>query len=234
MPKPFFRISKPSRYSSLLLAALLVGLVAAGAVYWTFTSVYDPVPVVVAARDLEAGKQIGSADVKVSHVSRRDAHPKALKDLKEVVGTYTRVPLTEGEVVLSGKIIRNPEQMIGIYGILGENDTIITLKSSQVSWPKVLRGGDLVSVVAVYPEGVREVTKRARVVNMNEVTPIIGELKNVAQGQAANSSELLLALSREEAKKVLGAVVSAKAVYLLPEHPGTGEVNQNATERKSG
>jgi Flp pilus assembly protein CpaB len=206
---------------------MLVGLVAAGAVYWTFSSVYQPVPVVVAAKDLEAGKQIGSGDVKVVSVSRRDAHPKALRDLRQAVGAYTRMPLVAGEPVLAEKIIRNPEQMAGVYGVMGPEDTLISLKSTQVSWPKVLRDGDVVSVVAVYPEeGVREVARGARVVSASRTAPIVGDLKNVSQGEPSGTSEIMLALPREEAKSVLGAVATAKAVYLLPEAPKAGEVSK--------
>ncbi|WP_258359096.1 type II secretion system F family protein [Moorella sulfitireducens] len=49
----------------LLLIALLTGLLAAAGVYWAFAGVYQPVEVVVAARNVEPLKQIGPADVKV-------------------------------------------------------------------------------------------------------------------------------------------------------------------------
>ncbi|KYH30753.1 SAF domain-containing protein [Neomoorella mulderi] len=204
----------------LLLIALLTGILAAAGVYWAFAGVYQPAEVVVAARNVEALKQIGPADVKVITVSKRDRHPRALTQVSQAVGSYTRMPLVAGEALFPEKLVRDPGQVVEAYGAMKEDETLITLKSSQVSWPDILQDDDTVSVVAVFPDRVEEVAGKARVVHNSKPLPILGELQSAREAEARPTSEITLLLSREDAKKVLLATVAAKMVYLFPESPG--------------
>ncbi|MCG0278219.1 MAG: SAF domain-containing protein [Thermanaeromonas sp.] len=203
----------------LLLIALLTGILAAAGVYTAFASVYQPAQVVVAARNVEPLKKIGPGDVKVITISKRDLHPRALTQLGQAIGAYTKMPLVEGEVLFPEKLVRDPSQAVEAYGTMKPDETLITLKSSQVNWPDILRDGDFVSALAVYPDKVEEVATHARVVHNSKPLPILGELQSAREAEARPTSEITLLLNREEAKKILMATVSAKLVYLLPQSP---------------
>ena len=58
-----------------------------------------PVPVVVAARDVEAGKEIGRSDLAVREVPERFAPPDALAAASEAVGAAPVSPLARGAYV---------------------------------------------------------------------------------------------------------------------------------------
>lgn len=219
MFKLSFNPFKKSPAGPLLFIALLTGILAAAGVYAVFSSVYQPAQVVVAARNVEPLKKIGPGDVKVVTISKRDLHPRAMTQLGQAIGAYTRIPLVEGEALFPEKLIRDPGQAVEVYGTMKPDQTLITLKSSQVSWPDVLRDGDFVSAVAVYPDRVEEVAEGVKVVHNSKPLSVIGELQSAREAEARPTSEITLLLDRESAKRILLATVSAKLVYLLPETP---------------
>lgn len=219
MFKLSFNPFKKSPAGPLLFIALLTGILAAAGVYAVFSSVYQPAQVVVAARNVEPLKKIGPGDVKVVTISKRDLHPRAMTQLGQAIGAYARMPLVEGEALFPEKLIRDPGQAVEVYGTMKPDQTLITLKSSQVSWPDVLRDGDFVSAVAVYPDRVEEVAEGVKVVHNSKPLPVIGELQSAREAEARPTSEITLLLDRESAKRILLATVSAKLVYLLPETP---------------
>lgn len=213
--------SPKQKRGPLWLIAVLVSALAGLGVYYAFMSVYQPVEIVVAAKELKPMQKIEQADVKLQSISKRDLHPKMATSVKSVVGAYTTMPLTEGEPILSTKVVRSPGNMVETYGTLKPNETIVVLKSSQVSWPDVIREGDMVSAVAVYNDkntdrGV-DVARNIRVVSSSRPLPVVGELKSAKDAQARPTSEITLLMDREDAKKLLYATVNAKSVSLLPE-----------------
>lgn len=210
-------IAKRRGKNPFLLLAVCLSVAAGVAVYSAFASVYQPAEVVVAAKDLEALHKIEAEDVKVVQVSRRDRHPSSVSDPKSVVGAFTAAPVVAGEAILEKKIIRDPDKMLETFGSAGPNDTVLMLKSGQVSWPNTIKGGDYVSVVAVYPDRVEDLARSVRVAKSSSPLPVIGELKSAKEAEARPTSEIFLVLDREAAKKVLQATVSAKAVHILPE-----------------
>ena len=203
---------------SLLLVALALAVAAGAAVYAALNGIYQPANVVVAARNLEPLQKIEAKDVKVVQVAKRDKHPSAFSDPRQVVGAFTKMPLVAGEPVLVEKIVRNPDKMLEVYGTAGPEDTVIVLKSNQASWPETLKDGDYVSIVAAYPDRVEDLARGARVVHNPGSWSPVGEIKALKKAEAGSSGgEILLMLNREDAKKVLQAAVSAKGLHVLPE-----------------
>lgn len=212
------------RKGPLWAVAVVVSVLAGLGVYYALVGVYQPVNVVVAARDLKPMQKIGPSDVRLQAVARRDFHPKMVVSLDGAVGAYTVMPLTEGEALFSTKVIRNPGNMVEAYGTLRPNETLIMLKSGQVSWPDVIRDGDIVSAVAVYSDKnsdrAVDVAGNIRVVSSSSPLPLLGDLKSARDAQARPANEITLLMDREDAKKLLYAVVNAKSVSLLPENVG--------------
>lgn len=217
----------PGKKGPLWAVALMVSALAGLSVYYALVGVYQPVNVVVAARDLQPMQKIGPSDVRLQAIARRDYHPKMIASLDSVVGTYTGMPLAGGETLLSTKVIRSPGNMVEAYGALKPNETLIVLKSGQVSWPDVISDGDIVSAVAVYSDKnsdrALDVAGNIKVVSSNRPLPLLEDLKSARDAQARPTSEITLLLDREDAKKLLYAAVNAKSVSLLPDNPGGPE-----------
>ena len=141
-------MSKKTMRILAIAATLLSGIM----VYVLFVSVYKPVDVLVAVRDLQAVKPITEADVKVIKVSSRDKHSKRLQVRKKYRKLYCRPHLPgsagykETGNLRSGKMVTEMTTM-------GADKTIISLKQQEASWSPVLKPGDIAIVYAVDKEG---------------------------------------------------------------------------------
>jgi len=213
------QVTQKKKKGPFWLVALVLSIIAGVAVYWTFISIYKPVPVVVPATDLDQFHKIQSSDIKVVSTSRRDLHPLAFHSKDAIVNTYTRVPLYKDEPILEPKVIRNLEQMIDIKKDMGNNETIITLKQNEIRWPSVIQDGDLVSIKAVYDNEVVEITKQATIVSSNGSLPVISKLTSSAQGdvQSSTNDKITFIIDKSAANELLKAICFAKMVYMFPE-----------------
>ena len=63
-----------------------------------------PVPVLVAARELEAGRELKGGDVAIREVPDRFAPPDALAAAEEVVGAVVSVPLARGAYITAASL----------------------------------------------------------------------------------------------------------------------------------
>lgn len=70
----------------------------------------NPVSVVVAAKDLEAGSTLEAAHLKFAEIPDRYVQPYATKTPQELLGKVTMAPVAEGEQVLLNKV-RRPEDV---------------------------------------------------------------------------------------------------------------------------
>ncbi|MEX1142303.1 MAG: Flp pilus assembly protein CpaB [Thermoleophilaceae bacterium] len=96
------------RAAALLLLALACGGVAASEVGDRIDAVErqvgSPVPVVVAAHDLEPGSELRRRDLRVAHVPRRFAPPDAPTAPEQAVGLRTAGPVVAGSPITAGVV----------------------------------------------------------------------------------------------------------------------------------
>jgi pilus assembly protein CpaB len=92
----------------LLVLALACGALAASEVGDRVSEVEGrvgvPVPVVVAARDIEPGAELGRADLRLSHVPQRFAPPDAPTSPDQAVGLRTAGPVAAGSPITAGVV----------------------------------------------------------------------------------------------------------------------------------
>ncbi|NLW45245.1 MAG: hypothetical protein GXY92_08700 [Syntrophomonadaceae bacterium] len=212
-------MSKKTMRILAIAATLLSGIM----VYVLFVSVYKPVDVLVAVRDLQAVKPITEADVKVIKVSSRDKHSEAFTSPKEVIGSYTAAPIFQGQQVIKKQVTRDPGKMVTEMTTMGADKTIISLKQQEASWSPVLKPGDIATVYAVDKEGgVREVAT-GKVVNASG-SSVVQDIKSLSDAQQkAGDGSLLLTVEVLQAKAILSAIHTSAGVYVLPSHPAALE-----------
>jgi len=214
-------LPKVSLAKTKTVVILILALFAGVSVYWALMQVYQPVPVVTAARDIKEIAQLTEGDLRITEMARRDVHPRACTDPSQVMGQYTLMPITKGEVILTTKVTGDLGRLSDILN-MKKNETFLVLPAGKVTWPKFLKNNDLVTVVAFYAE-TSEVVDVAvgKVTTETKGTPVIANLQSASQGQVPQDS-LILALSIPDAHKVIEAINKASAVYLLPRHPALG------------
>lgn len=200
---------------------MALSLLAGIAVYWTFLNLYKPVPVVLAAHNIDPLKPIKETDLVVGSTAQRDRHPQAFIDPRQVVGSYSAVSIFKGQQIIAPQVVRDPGKMVVSAQKVGVDETLLSLKSQEASWPPVLRTGDLVTVVAVYPEQTVEIG--VGTVVSTSGGSVVQDIKNIRDAQSQPSgSQIIISMKFEDAKKTVEAVKTAKGVYLFPRHPGLG------------
>jgi pilus assembly protein CpaB len=92
----------------LLALALACGALAASEVGSRVSEVEGrigvPVPVVIAARDLEPGAELERADLRVEHVPQRFAPPDAPASPEQALGLHTAGPVAAGSPITAGVV----------------------------------------------------------------------------------------------------------------------------------
>lgn len=210
------------RLSAVKLVAVALSILAGAAVYYALVQLYQPVPVVVASRDIDAVKSIKGPDVVVVQVAKRDRHPKAFTDPRQVVGSYSAVAIFRGQQVIAPQVVRDPGKMVAEMLKMKADETFISLRSSEASWPAVLKSGDLVTVVGVFPDTGAQDIAVGRVVTAAG-SSVAQDIKSLREAEVAASASLItLAVKVDGAKRILDALKTAKGVYLLPRHPALG------------
>lgn len=212
-------VKPKSKNKSILLGSIVVGLIATVGIYSAVMSFIRPVDVVVAARDIDTMRKITEADVAVKKVTTRDAHPKAYHDLKNVIGTYPKMPITAGEQVLSTKLVNNPDKVIDAFETLQPDEMILELQEGKnIAFPKLLKKGDYVTFYSVEDDGTKEYGKGSKFIS-SAGPNIIHNFNNLSAGKDPTDGKIVVICTREEGKKILNATQKAKMIYVTPEHP---------------
>lgn len=108
---------------------------------------YGPLrPVVVAARAVDRGAELASADVAVKHVSAGFLPEGTFTTAKAVVGRTPVVPLLAGQTVLAGHLA--PDGLVGVTALLPAGSRAVAVPSGGASPP--VRRGDTVDVLATF------------------------------------------------------------------------------------
>lgn len=95
----------------------------------------EPVPVVVAASDVEAGVVLNSSHVTTADVPERFFQPYAVRNPHEVFGMVTVAPIAEGEQVLLNKVRRPEDVPLGstLSGLLPQGKRAVTIGVDSLS-----------------------------------------------------------------------------------------------------
>ncbi len=212
-------VNLKSKNKSILLGSIIIGFIAAVGIYSAVMSFIRPVDVVVAARDIDTMRKITEADVAVKKITARDAHPKSYHDLKNVIDTYPKMPITAGEQILSTKLVNNPDKVVDAFEALQPDEMILELQESKnVLFPKLLKKGDYVTFYSVEDDGTKEYGKGSKFIS-SAGPNIIHNFNNISAGKDPTDGKIVVICTREEGKKILNATQKAKLIYVTPEHP---------------
>ncbi|PHJ39167.1 hypothetical protein P378_05180 [Desulforamulus profundi] len=214
------KIVKPkSKNKSILLGSIIIGFIAAVGIYTAVMSFIRPVDVVVAVRDIDNLKKITEADVAIKKISARSVHPKAYHDLKNVIGTYPKMPITAGEQILSTKLVNNPDKVVDAFEALQPDEMILELQEGKnIAFPKLLKKGDYVTFYSVEDDGTKEYGKGSKFISSSGPN-IVHNFNNLSAGKDPTEGKIVVICTREEGKKILSATQKAKMIYVTPEHP---------------
>ncbi|WP_333870932.1 SAF domain-containing protein [Desulforamulus putei] len=214
------KLVKPkSKNKTILLGSIIIGLIAAVGIYFSVMSFIHPVNVVVAARDIDTMRKITEADVAVKKMSARSVHPKAYHDLKSVIGTYPKMPITAGEQILSTKLVNNPDKVVDAFEALQPDEMILELKEGKnIAFPTLLKRGDYVTFYSVEEDDTKEYGKGSKFISSSGPN-LIHNFNNLSAGKDPTEGKIVVICTREEGKKILNATQNAKMIYVAPEHP---------------
>lgn len=214
------KLVKPkSKNITILLGSIIIGIIATVGIYSSVMSFIRPADVVVAAKDIDTMRKITEADVAVKKITARGVHPKAYHDLKSVIGTYPKMPITAGEQVLTNKLVNNPDKVVDAFEALQPDEMILELQESKnIAFPNLLKKGDYVTFYSVEEDGTKEYGKGSKFISSSGPN-IIHNFNNLSAGKDPTDGKIVVICSREEGKKILNATQKSKLIYVTPEHP---------------
>ncbi|OPX94041.1 MAG: flagellar basal body P-ring biosynthesis protein FlgA [Pelotomaculum sp. PtaB.Bin104] len=211
-------------------------LAAGIAVYYTFDQLYNPTPVVVPKKVIEAKAVISESDVELKNFRKFDKHPTAVADIQQVVGKYADVNLYPGEQIISQRLTSNPAAVTGAFSTLGPDETYITFTSSEAKWPKGLKVGDKVTAAAFINNTEAKIGEGLKVIAVTD-TKTESALEQAKQVATPQAEKITLAMKFSEAGPLLEGKAKSKDLVFLPEHPNKkdgGELYVNVQPEPQG
>lgn len=212
------------KISGTRLTALILTLVTLVVVFWATNKMFVPVDVVVMKKDVPTGQRIESSDLEIVKVAKRDKHPQAFSNVKEVIETeitppkYAATDLFKGQQLIIPQTTYDPSSLKSALAGIQEDETVLQLNENQAYWPSILRDGDYVMIEAVNAElNYIEELGVARVVQDIQITDKSGILQVTSQPAKQNRQILITTIETEQ--KTLLAIHNADMVYLRPIHP---------------
>lgn len=206
--------------------AIVLTVLAGFAVFFSFSTLFNPVPVVVAKHDIEESSLIQADQLEVRKVAKRDCQKGTYKHIEDVAGQVAAGHIFEGQQIL-GRQLNQDEAGAVVADNFKPGQTKLTLTTQQATWSSQLRVGDLVTVVAVYPsEGKVREEAVGRIIKPTAGT-IMRNLKTIQEGQSTSpaQTEISFVTDIEGGKRVLLALKNSQMVYLMPRHPSLGGVD---------
>ncbi len=141
------------------VVALIVAL-AAGVLQWRYVAgreaallwQSEPLPTLVALRDVPAHVRLDETMVEVQAVPRRWRQPRALATVEDVLGRITAAPVLQGEQVASTKLVL-PEES-GLASVVRRRFRAVTLAADEVTAVGGhLKPGNAVDVLGTFDFG---------------------------------------------------------------------------------
>jgi pilus assembly protein CpaB len=211
----------------LLIVALACGALAASEVGGRIGEVERrigaPVPVVVAARDLAPGAELGRADLRVSHVPSHYAPPDAPSSPDQAVGLRTAGPVAAGSPITAGVV--GQAAMTGGPGALraGERAVEIAVAGSAELLESATPGSRVDVVVSTDPgDGPGSSFVALEDVELLGLVPGAAASSSLDAESAAGAATALATLrtTLRQAVYLTAAQSYAREIRLLPRPPG--------------
>lgn len=206
--------------------AIAFTVLAGFAVFFSISALFNPVPVVVAKKDIAESALIEADQLEIKKVAERDCQKGTFRRIEEVAGQVSADNIFAGQQIISRQLSGQGEAGAA-ESSFNPGQTEITVTTQQATWSGRLRVGDLVTVTAVYPEKdeVMEVAV-GRIVKPTNGT-IIRNLKSIQEGQSTSpaQTEISFVTDIKGGKRVLLALKTSQLVYLMPRHPQLGGVD---------
>lgn len=210
------KLTLPKKKVSFWVALFLTAS-AGMSVYYSLYQLYMPTKIIVPNKVIEAKTLISAKDLKEFEISKRDKHTLAVANPSQVVGKYSTVKLYPEEQIITERLTGDPGAITGAFSYLTPNETYVTLKSNEVRWPKGLKTGDTVTIMAIMEYGPERIVEKVKVIGTEEPSTILDPLKQTT-GQTSSSS-LTIAVDRAIVSVILDRKVKCKELHLLPDHP---------------
>lgn len=206
--------------------AIALTVLAGFAVFFSFSALFNPVPVVIARANIAESSLIEVDQIEIRKIAKRDCQKGTCQHIEEVAGQVAAGNIFAGQQIISQQLSGQGEAGTAASSF-NPGQTEITVTTQQATWSGRLRVGDLVTVVAVYPEK-DEVIEAAigRIVKPTNGT-IIRNLKSIQEGQSTSPAQTEISFVTDIAggKRVLLALKTSQLVYLMPRHPALGGVD---------
>ena len=214
---------QPSRVPFVL--ALITFALALVSGTYAYNRVVRSVPALVALRDIPAGAPILPAMVDVIRVPAGGTPPEALWGPGQITGKYAAVPVLQGHILSARQVTDAPTAAPGdVTPAAGQRVISVPVKPEAVLGG-ALRPGDIVDVAAAWAgQGNEPVVKQTDVEVLVHSVKVV-DLRN-SQGQTlavgqdgalpegAVPAAVLLQVSTEQARSLVGAVESRATLYL--------------------
>ncbi|MEW6226485.1 MAG: Flp pilus assembly protein CpaB [Bacillota bacterium] len=213
-------------------AAAVCAFVAAMAAVALVNGYLKTTGIVVAAKDLDANAVLTQKDVRLETVSARVAGRDVLRDVSEAIGKATDRPLPAGAPVTSAYL--KPPLAAGAAGRLSSYPGTVAVSipaSADATVGGSVKPGDRVTVYALYKAGALAASGQGGVPagSVSELAvdvPVLGAPSGapIPAGQAPASSAVTLAVTPEQASRILAARAAGAEVacVLLPVREGGG------------
>lgn len=205
--------------------AIVLTVLAGFAVFFSFSALFNPVPVVVARTDIEESSLIQADQLELRKVAKKDCQKGTYRRIEDVAGQVAVGYIFEGQQVISRQL--SSDAGAAVKGDFKPGQTMLTLSTQQAAWSSQLQAGDLVTVVAVYSEGSEAREEAVGRIVKPTTGSIVRNLKSVQEAQAVspNQTEISFITDIEGGKRVLMALKNSQMVYLMPRHPDLGGVD---------
>lgn len=207
--------------------AIVITILAGFAVYFSFSALFNPVTVVVAAKDIEESSLIQADQLQLMKVAKKDCQKETYQKIEDVAGQVASTHIFTGQQVITKQLKGKGDSDSQMLGNIGPHQTMLTLTTQQAFWSPHLRVDDLITVVAVYPEEAEVREEAVGRITKPTGGSIVRNLKSVqeAQSTSPNQTEISFVTDMEDGKKVLLALKNSQMVYLMPRHPKLGGVD---------
>lgn len=161
------KLTIPKRSVSFWVTMFLC-LAAGGSLYFALNQLYLPAGVVVPNKVIEERTLITEKDVEVKQVSKRDIHPSAAVNPRQIIGKYANNRLYPGEQILAQRLTTEPGEITGAFSSLNADETYITFTASEIKWPKGVRLGDRLTAIAVIDNVTVKVGEGLKIIGVDD------------------------------------------------------------------
>lgn len=209
-----------------IVASFILALAAALLVFASVKAMQPSVPVVVAARTLSVGDQIGPADVAVKNMPAAAVSKSALRDKSQAVGkTVAYGPILAGEVVRQEHLLSEGSLLAELRSYAPQGWAAVELPPDTALGMTGLRRGDKVDIYGEVPYGdgsVVSLVARAIV------------LENLS-GERSESKRYVVAVPQESAPALAELTVRGKKLTLvLPSEQSEKAAPENQQSAAAG